>query len=804
MCRWAHQYTSQVLMIVFGLAGCARSGPDATAPPQTTPAQNRNAPKSAPDDATSPDRIAPLMAAHYRGLGFIERYDYEKAEEAFQRVHDLAPGWIPGSVNLAIALMYQNEGVDGSSGHSKGDQALTLLESVVGRNPQNLHAHYCRGLIFERMGLLDKAHAEFQAVVANDPDDAHAWYMLGSTVGERVPADGKSERIRAFRRALECNPYLMAAAYKLGFAHRDAGDLDATKKQFALFNQLHGGADGTGAGDDTNSSYYGDLGRYAQVINPLADIRPLSNPVRPPRFEAPAHIFTRLPAGEHWAGAADFTGQFTAIQRARARFGVAMAAFDVDGNGLTDLYLAAAVAGPHGVRDVLLLNKGNGEFEDATKTLGLPTERASLGVAAGDFDADGLIDLFLTGVGDNRLYKNQGESGFKDITKALGSTETGAVSLTARWLDLDQDGDLDLYVVNYTAIQHLDQAFTDKAPPGFANAVYRNDGTPLPVPGRASSDSAPRAVARDPGSASSGLSIKLTPWTGADALKGGNLAHTGLAWLDLDDDHDLDLVVSAEGAVPLAILNDRLGRFRTTPVTGVNPRAADSGLLVTDLDQDGHPDLVALNAAQRLSAWKNQTPREPGEVTVAFERWPSNAGAWRSAFAADLDLDGLPDLLGLPTISNLSVVEWARNDGVRLSAEALAIEPDNSSSRSVVAVALADMVGDALPDLVIFKDGDVPRIARNLGNGHHWLSLVLNGRWASFGRLKSNPHGIGARIWLQGPGLSVIQDVTTCNSGLVQSHGPITLGLGEKEAAAVVRVGWPDGVSQSELNMPTD
>ena len=96
---------------------------------------------------------------------------------------------------------------------------------------------------------------------------------------------------------------------------------------------------------------------------------------------------------------------------------------------------------------------------------------------------------------------------------------------------------------------------------------------------------------RDPKSAASGLSIKLTPWTGADALLGGNEAHTGLAWLDLDDDRDLDFVVSAEGAVPLAILNDRLGRFRKMPLKDLNAGAADCGLLVTDFDQDGRPDL---------------------------------------------------------------------------------------------------------------------------------------------------------------------------------------------------------------------
>ena len=126
-----------------------------------------------------------------------------------------------------------------------------------------------------------------------------------------------------------------------------------------------------------------------------------------------------------------------------------------------------------------------------TKTRGLPLNRPSVGAAAGDFDADGLTDLFLTGVGDNRLYRNQGSSGFKDVTKESGIAGIPVLSLTARWLDFDQDGDLDLYVVNYTGTDHIDLAFTGKTPPGLTNSVYRNDGKPAEIPGRPPYDWAP-------------------------------------------------------------------------------------------------------------------------------------------------------------------------------------------------------------------------------------------------------------------------------------------------------------------------
>ena len=111
------------------------------------------------------------------------------------------------------------------------------------------------------------------------------------------------------------------------------------------------------------------------------------------------------------------------------------------------------------MRDVLLLNKGEGRFADGSAAFGLAEDRGSIGVAAADFDADRHIDLFLTGVGENRLLRNVDGKRFEDISAVLKPTGVPAVSLMARWLDLDQDGDLDLYVVNYCAAADAEKAF---------------------------------------------------------------------------------------------------------------------------------------------------------------------------------------------------------------------------------------------------------------------------------------------------------------------------------------------------------
>ena len=127
-----------------------------------------------------------------------------------------------------------------------------------------------------------------------------------------------------------------------------------------------------------------------------------------------------------------------------------------------------------------LINKGDGRFEDASVAFGLPRDRASLGVAAADFDADRHIDLFLTGVGENRLLRNRDGKKFEDISAVLKPAGRRRVSLSARWLDLDQDGDLDLYVVNYCGAEHAGGGFrrAGEPPRGVVNSVFRNDGEP--------------------------------------------------------------------------------------------------------------------------------------------------------------------------------------------------------------------------------------------------------------------------------------------------------------------------------------
>ena len=776
-------------------------------------------------DEIPPDQLSAVMDAHYQGLGAMERYEYTEAARAFGEVHRLAPGWTPGFINLAIARL--NQGGEAKEKRKAGgpvdstaepesniDEAIRLLSDVIDRQPSNPWAHFSRGIIYQDKGMIQEAHQDFARVVEIDPGDPNAWLEKGSTLtdpsGNKVLPGSKElpELIACYSKAVELNPYLTTAIYKLSQAIGWSGDRARQSELLDRNRKLDRKQSPDGAGEAAVLAY-GEMGRYARVIDPFQRPKAPEKVAPAPRFEQPTEIFVafpkNLPEGYRWAKASDFSGALAIIGRARARFGQGIAVLDFDRDGLPDIYLTSAVVGPQGLRDVLLHNLGDGKF-DATQSFGLPLDRASLGVAAGDFDGDRRVDLFLTGVGDNRLFRNLGQS-FEDVTKQAGVGGEGAISLTARWLDLDQDGDLDLYVINHAPVADLATAFTDQASTkGMANSVYRNDGKPAEVYPRPEDNWAPLAMAPPDLLATQGLSIAFsTSFPGLEALKAGNRRQTAVAAFDLDEDRDIDLVVSADGESPLAILNDRAGAFHTEPLAGLKPDSPISGLLVTDLDKNGRSDLVAVGSGGRVHAWRNATTRTGNVAKLGFETLPIDAKNWLNAQAIDLDLDTWPDLVGLPSTGPPSAPAWSRNAGSRLETQLVPLTPDGSESSTMVGLAVADLSGDALPELLIVRDGLVPRIARNLGNGNHWLAVDLAGRWkTSFDHMRTNSEGLGARLSLEGQGMNVPYDHTTPGAGLGQSVGPVVLGMGSNTSAPLLRVRWPDGVMQCELNVTAD
>ena len=520
-----------------------------------------------------PPKTDPVAAAraNLRGVGLMEQFEYPDAVAAFEEVVRLDPEWLPGQINLGIALLNTNK-------PDNLKRAIAVFQKVLEKDPNNLHAHYCLGIIYLYQNRIPEAASHFETVTRLDPTDAYAWYHRGLTHPDK---DDSPEAKGFFRKALDLNPSLNAARYALA-QHRFEYDEKKSKELLAEHKALI----------DANweSDYqlvYTEMGRYAEVIGhvPTAD-KPAVGPL--PLFERDDSFRVTLAEGTRWAKDDDLgAGVLGDLRRAaRARFGGTLVRLDYNGDGKPDLLLLGAVTRGGELRNLLLRNEGGGRFTDVTLEAGLAESPASLGCSVADFDNDGLPDLLLTGPDGVRLYRNVDGKRFEDKTAAAGFDKFAGVFLGSGWIDLDQDGDLDLLVARYAATPEaaLAKLRGGAAPEGGGLLVFLNIGEAPPQ--------APDGK-RPP------LTCRFRPAVGPEALlvKGAVVA---FAAADLDADKDVDLLVLADGLAPVTILNDRLLRFHRDD--GLKITAQDwNGALVLDANHDEQSDLLLLPAGQKPS-----------------------------------------------------------------------------------------------------------------------------------------------------------------------------------------------------------
>lgn len=768
----------------------------------------------------------PWVDVHYRGLGHMERYEYDQAVEAFREVLKVQPDWPAAKINLAIARLNQT-GTEAEaakedrtgSGQSKSnfDEALELLDQVVAVDPSNLHAHYSKGVILEYVGRLAEAHREFRIVAVKDPADGHAWYKVGATLTNpndpELPAgpDQAQELIEIFERALSCNPYLVPALYRLQLAYAMAGNRAAQRATIERWTKLNNKQNAAAYGE-TAETFYGEMGKYARVLNPPyrravspkdAEAAPMPEP---PVFSELRKMEVKLDKDSRWVKEEDFAGgDLVNLAAVRRRFGQAVAAADFDNDGKIDFYACSAVRTQQGIRDCLLINLGDGRFEDRSAQWGVPTDHPSTGVAIGDFDADRRVDIFLTGLSDHRILRNQGDW-LDDVSYLIGIPPIPALGLTARWLDLDQDGDLDLYVVQHS---HADnqRIFRPVEQAGQSNLVFRNDGVPPPVPGRPADNWAPLAVATPDLPTQAGLSLAFSPWPNSENLGGDDSPHTGIAAADLDDDRDLDLVLVHDNVLPKILLNDRQGKFTSynmgSAAALIDPKV--TGVLVTDVNSDGRSDLVMHGLSGKVTILTNRIRVRVGDSPeLDFGNVPCDPRVYTQLTTADLDLDGRMELIGLPRDQTIPVPMWSRLAGDKFVTTPFPVAVSNPSASVSFGMTIENVAGSPLPDLILWTDSG-PWLAVNETVNRPYLALNIGGRWKrSFDHMRTNPHGLGAKIALEGQGLFVPYEHTTPNAGLAQSQAPVVLGTAGVRTIPLLRIRWPDGVMQSELNVPAD
>lgn len=474
--------------------------------------------------------------------------------------------------------------------------------------------------------------------------------------------------------------------------------------------------------------------------------------------------------------------------------GVAVA--DVDRDGDPDLLFAGGgrVAGdaPDDSGPRLFLNDGGGRFADHSAEWGLPPVGAGypFGVAVGDVDGDGWIDAYLTSWGGgNTLLRNDGTS-FTDVTTAWGAgSETTDWSSSAGFLDIDNDGDLDLYIARYVEFS-----------PDTAIACWHGEMPIYCTPQLYTAQ--PDRLLRQEGD---GRFVDVSVSAGIADTKGKGLA---LGMGDIDDDGDFDVFVADDLTPNLLLINDGAGVFvDRAPHAGVavgpyGQAMAGMGADMGDIDGDGRLDIVDAN-------FKNETTNVflQGEGLLFDEvseaMGVGAASRERLKWGIDLfdaDNDGDEDLLVVAghLYVNVALVEepgttmeqpnllFENRDGafVDVSAAAGDALTDSQVSRGLIT---SDLDGDGDLDYVVAQNGGTAQVALNktapIGG---WIGLWLEGRTA-------NRSAIGARVTARIGERAIVREVRGAASYLSVPDLRIHLGLGDAAAANAVTVRWPGG-----------
>ena len=473
---------------------------------------------------------------------------------------------------------------------------------------------------------------------------------------------------------------------------------------------------------------------------------------------------------------------------------------DYDGDGLLDIYVTNSAG-----RNALYHNNGDNTFTDVAKKAGVAGPLASAsGTGWADYDNDGDLDLFVASYGMSRLYRNDGDGSFSDVTDEAGvaDPDDSHRSTGIAWGDYDSDGDLDLLVVRFLIEDDLE---------AFVSRFFREAVRPL-------------ALYRNNGD---GTFANATALLGDASSKSiSNLEGSGFtpSFFDYDNDGDMDIyVVNDFGAdvYPNVLWrNDGDGTFTdVSKESGTDIGLSGMGLAVGDYDNDGDldmhmtdigPSVFLENMADGTFLDRTvETGTGRGVIEEPDGRLTNSVG-WGSVFA-DLDNDGFLDIYqaagfldrsgGLSGTIQPNVVFLNNGDGTFSDVSDQTGADDKGTSREVVA---ADFTGDGRIDLFVVSIGRVDgsagkaRLYQNFTeNSNSWLSFELIGT-------TSNRFGIGARITVTAGGVSRIREHATHQGHTSHSVVPTHFGLGDASLADTVEVRWPSGIVQRLTDVPVN
>jgi hypothetical protein len=482
-----------------------------------------------------------------------------------------------------------------------------------------------------------------------------------------------------------------------------------------------------------------------------------------------------------------------------------LALFDYDGDGYIDIYFlnGAPLKGTKtdvAPKNALYRNEGNWKFTDVTEKAGVGDEGYGLGVAVGDYDNDGDPDIYLNNYGPNVLYRNNGDGTFTDVTKQAGVDNGFRVGAGTCFLDMDKDGDLDLYVSVYLDFSYEKHVtLTTKGFPVYANPrfyppmpdfLYRNNGD--------------------------GTFTDVSKSSGIGEHAGWGM---GIVCGDYDNDGDTDVFIGNDVAENFLFQNDGTGKFEEVGLitaTAYDLHGDEQGSMGVDCgdyDNDGFLDFyVTSYQGQLATLYRNLGNGMFEDVTLL-----TGAGAgtlphvtWGNSFV-DFDNNGFRDIFvacghlqdnvekfdDTTTYTARNILLMNTGDGKfkdisDQSGDGMKVK---LSSRGA---GFDDLDNDGDVDVVILNSRREPTILRNDSPSKgHWLQVRLQG-------VKTNRDGVGAHVKVISDDLTLLDEVHSGRG--YQSHygSRLYFGLGNRDNVDQIEVSWIGGGIDVFKNIAVD
>jgi len=719
-------------VLAFFLFGCGEkqdasspSGKAADATPQATDAP--------PVKSTVRSEFEPStgdLTQHNRAVAQMGQFQFEAARAGFEQLVKKHPQWLAVRIDLGIATLNRQQPGD-------SEQAEQIFDKVLQEDPTRLRARHCRGILKLHRGDSESALEDFQYVAQRDPTDAYAAYFSGSCFFELAQFEQAKQQFATARRI---DPYLRSAYYGAMQAAQRLGLKEEVGQLLSDFKKL-----GSNPQAHLAEIKYTRMGPKAEVLATNL-VREVDSSTVP---EGPLFQSLQLLAVEN--ASSPLWRQPVGPDEIRPRPSTTVC--DVDADGDLDLLFASSLSGKQNQYNAVLFAVGDkaSAGRDVSYRLDLEHPLTSIdNVEAalwGDFDNDGLADVYLCRRGPNQLWRQVAAGQWEDVTEATRTSGGEIGTVGGVFFDADHDGDLDLFLVNAGAPNELLSNNLD--------GTFRSLGESQGIAGEVSDS-------------------------------------RGVLAVDLDGDRDRDLVVINASTPHEVFLNDRLWDYRRAENFGQFIQTTCEAAVAADLDADGQVEIITL-AGNELLHWE---PNDLGQwssrtlVRVPRENETDVPGRLE---LADVDGDGRLEAI-VSDAGRCWVVSTAGDDRILFKV-------DDSADTGWQVAMLDPRRGAAL---VGFRWSEGPVGLLPSSGRHPYLVVDFTGLDNKAKQMRSNRSGIGiqgaARIGSRWTAFDSLPSTTATG----QSLQPVVLGLGGAERADFLSILWPDGVLQTEVDLSTE